>query len=74
MIKPYLHQANRPRGAFSLVEMLVCMGVIAILIATLLPPINAARDGARTIGSLSNIRHVGIRFTPTPMNMPICRP
>jgi prepilin-type N-terminal cleavage/methylation domain-containing protein len=52
--------SRKRRSAFTLLELLLVVGVIGLLVALLLPAVQTAREGGRRLTCRSNLRQIGL--------------
>jgi len=57
---PVTISGMHPRSAFSLLELLVTITIIAVLVSCLLPVLAMMRETARSVGCISQLRQIGL--------------
>jgi len=60
--RTFAKRAEMGRRGFTVTELLVVIGLVAVLIGLLLPVLNKARSSSQSVTCLANLRHITLAF------------
>lgn len=59
-VRPNKYHRSQSRTGLTVLELLVCMGIVSVLMALLLPAVHSARESSRRLRCQNNLRQIGL--------------